>query len=395
MSNIVLHHKAASRTLAGLAVAAFVFLAGPARAVLLQEMYVNASSPLFAEIPVCLNNIGEKASDFAVEIVGNEEINEEGSQPFIEGLEYRLDQINDVDAVLTLTSEALLPSNLQLIVTLLDQEGNQVDSQIYTHFGIQRQSPDNFGCDQFAEAVSAPKPAADLESFTIDIVNNDTWRNVAAFVNAAWYNNRFSVEQVMSSLYQLNLNQTPVVKIPGNLHSLPERMEIPSAEATEQIDRQAAMSLARLLDGSGSFKVERRKVPKRDLNKEQLDKLRQEVLQLREQLTLLTNQLADSKELLNIRNDELQKLQQDLISTRSQIAELEKVNLELQNRGIGYYLKESLNTPWPWILLVLIVTLFVLQGISARQRREDLSRLARQINNQRGYGYGDEFKKKK
>lgn len=377
-----------------------------AQAALLREMYVNASSPLFAEVPVCLNKWDEKAGDYDVEIVGNELMNKEGRQPFIENLDHKFDQINNLDAIITVTSEMALPENLQLIITLLDKKKNgaQEDSKLYSGFTTLRQTPDEFECEQFLriteQVITTPEPTGDDLPFLIDIIDRDTWRNIAIFTNASWYNDRFTIEQVMASLYRHNLDRPAVVPIIGSMYALPERLEIPTPEFTEQIDRQAANDLAKLLDGSGAFKVERRRTtsvrqkPRRDLNKEEIAKLRAELEQLRDHLALLTSQLSDSSELLQLRDDELRELQEELKNTRGRISELEKTNLELQNRGIGYYLKQSLKTPWPWLLLLLVAGLFVFLVMSAHQRRQDYMRLVRQVN-QRDRDDADYYAEKK
>ena len=389
-------------------------LPSTAGAALLQDMYVNASSPLFAEVPVCLNLPNEKASNFQVEIVGNEQINEDGRQPFIDSLNSKIDQINTFDAFITVTSEEPLPENIQLIVTLLGPSGEQVDSRLYSGLNTLRQTPDDLDCEQYVvieEEIEETQPAepevvADAATlpFIIDIVKNDTWRNIASYVNVAWYNNQFSIDQVMASLYQNNQGRNPVVSVKGSMYALPERLEVPTYEVTQQVNPRAASDLARLLDGSGRFTVERkirvaRTAPQakgkgQDMDTEALKDLRLELAQLRSQLALLTTQLSDSRELLTLRDQELRDIRTEMQATRKRISELETQSLEFSNRGVGYYLKQSLTTPWPWLLLLTLIILFVLQAMSAHQRRQDFERLLRQMK-RRDIDEDEESPKKK
>ena len=359
--------------------ALLLIISTPSRAITLGELYVISSDPLFAEIPIC--NPGPDGANYLITIATDEEIDDTGNQPFAALIEVAFDTYSDLEGLASLSAQDRAPDDISLIVSLVDQSGETADSVLYKDLTSVRPSPDDFGCSAFLESEEVIEEQQGGEEFIIDTVRGDTWRNIAAMVNIAWYDRRYPIEQVMLSLFKYNNNNQLDLAL-GAIYVVPDQLYIPDELYPQEIT-PVELPLASRLDFIGRLKVENRKEPSASKRKE-LDKLREQFRLLQEQVDQLGHQLNDSQELIRLKDLEVIKLRKNLIDTRQRISTLEKENNELSNTSFFKTINKSIiKNPIEWILGLLVIFGLIV-WLVIRSFNQDRKRDIEILRNQQG-----------
>ena len=220
-------------------------------------IYLVATDPFFAEIPVC--NIDSAITDFQAKISERES---SAPNEFIEATDVIFESFVPGEGLITISSSAALPKGASLAISLEAANTSPI-THIYSDYS--KQAPQSYSCAKLlptaADTIPVlaktrkvlptalnPTPTKATPQF-IDVVRGDSWRNLAEMINIAFYDGRFSDEQVMVALRKKIYENNPTsAGFLQNKDFIPLRVPVPSIDEIAAISSFEAISYAQLLD---------------------------------------------------------------------------------------------------------------------------------------------------